>query len=47
MTLCFLRRVDGVLLAYDVEVPRRGLVDIMRIENLKPGDIISYRPVTA
>lgn len=34
------RAIDGELVAYDVDVPRRGLVSIMRIENLKPGDIM-------
>ena len=40
MVLRVVRAIDGELVAYDVDVPRRGLVSVMRIENLKPGDIM-------
>ena len=35
------RDVDGEELVYDLEVPHRGLVAAMRLENLKPGRLIS------
>jgi hypothetical protein len=36
------RRVDDVTFDYIVPVPRRALVDIMRVEALKPGELIDH-----
>ena len=41
MTLLVTRDVDGIVISYEVQTPPRGLVDAMRIENLKPGELLT------
>ena len=44
-TLLVTRDVDGVVIDYEVTVPARRLVDAMRIENLKPGTLLTADPI--
>ena len=47
MVLRVLRSIDGERVRYTVDVPRRGLVGVMREENCKPGVILEtelHRP---
>ena len=45
--LVVVRDVDDERIVYEVPVPRRRLVSVMREENLKPGDIVSAHLVPA
>jgi hypothetical protein len=44
-TLLVSRDVDGYVIDYEVEVPARGLVDAMRVENCKPGVLLAADPI--
>lgn len=46
-TILITRDVDGVVISYEIQTPPRGLVDAMRIEELKPGYVLAADVVGA
>ena len=41
MNLLVTRDIDGLVIDYLVPVPAHRLVDVMRVEQLKPGTVLS------